>query len=411
MGPPVWVRLYAATGDEKYLNFAIKNWWRTSDYLYDKDEHLYFRDSTLFPKKPRPTARKFSGGRGQRLGDGWPRSRALQYMPMNHPDRPRFEQQFKDMAAKILSRQQSDGLWRASLLDPASYPLKETSSSSFYTYALAWGVNQAPARWRTISTSAVKRPGPRSSAVWTGEGKLTHVQPIGADPKKFAEEGTEVYGVGAFLLAGSELYRMAVMETAGAKAVKVSNPANFWREGETVELNLSGSMAVMDGVSARVLDSQSYHTAEGADKLLFQVDLAPGETRTFYVFDQSKLAAVPSPIVKTFARFVPERYDDFAWESDRIAHRTYGLALIPAEGTISSAPDVWIKKDRQLIVDVMYATKHYHADNGSFIDDYRVGHSRGCGGVGIWDGKNFIPPATGRRKNLSPPAPSAPNLN
>ena len=98
---------------------------------------------------------------------------------------------------------------------------------------------------------------------------------------------------------------------------------------------------------------------------------------------------MPPPIVKTFARYVPERFDDFAWESDRIAHRTYGLALIPVEGTISSGPDVWIKKDRGLIVDTMYATKHYHEDNGEFMDDYRVGKSRGCGGLGIWDGKKL----------------------
>lgn len=125
------------------------------------------------------------------------------------------------------------------------------------------------------------------------------------------------------------------------------------------------------------------------DKLLFQVDLAPGETRTFYILDAAALAAVPPPIVKTFARYVPERMDDFAWESDRIAHRTYGQALIKGEGTISSGPDVWIKKNRGLIVDVMYATKHYHEDNGEFMDDYRVGKSRGCGGVGIWDGQKF----------------------
>ena len=81
--------------------------------------------------------------------------------------------------------------------------------------------------------------------------------------------------------------------------------------------------------------------------------------------------------------------DDFAWESDRIAHRTYGLALIKAENTISSGPDVWIKKDRGLIVDMMYATKHYHEDNGEFMDDYRVGNSRGCGGLGIWDGQKL----------------------
>jgi unsaturated rhamnogalacturonyl hydrolase len=122
---------------------------------------------------------------------------------------------------------------------------------------------------------------------------------------------------------------------------------------------------------------------------LFQVDLAAGETKTFYILDASALAAVPPPIVKTFARFVPERADDFAWESDRIAHRAYSLALIPKEGTISSGPDVWIKKNRELTVDAMYRTKHYHEDNGEFMDDYRVGKSRGCGGVGIWDGQKL----------------------
>jgi hypothetical protein len=94
--------------------------------------------------------------------------------------------------------------------------------------------------------------------------------------------------------------------------------------------------------------------------------------------------------VKTFARFVPERFDDFAWESDRIAFRAYGQALIKAEGTISSGADVWIKRDRGLIVDTMYRTKHYHEDNGSFMDDYRCGKSRGCGGLGIWDGQKLF---------------------
>jgi hypothetical protein len=161
----------------------------------------------------------------------------------------------------------------------------------------------------------------------------------------------------------------------------------------------------MDGNSSRILDSQietlpmspkniSNNIHEQLlfnirEQLLFQVDLAPHETRTFYILEASALAVVPPPIVRTFARYVPERDDDFAWESDRIAHRAYGVALIPAEGTISSAPDVWIKKDRGLIINAMYATKHYHEDNGSFMDDYRVGHSRGCGGVGIWDGKKL----------------------
>ncbi len=433
MAPPAWVRLTAATGDEKYLNFAMKEWWRTTDYLYDKDEHLFFRDSTYF-KKTEANGKKVFWSRG----NGWVMGglvRTLQYLPMNHPDRPRFEQLFKDMAAKIVTCQQADGLWRASLLDPDSYPLKETSGSGFYTYALAWGLNQGLLDKAQFEPAVRKAWAALVSCV-EADGKLTHVQPIGADPKHFKEDATEVYGVGAFLLAGSEVYRMAVLEKYKPKIIKVFNPAKFMRESETVEINLDGikfsplhnfserlddainkagkndgqlfsknlndvihsaqeiptNLAVMDGLAVRVLDSQSYFsgTNTAPDKLLFQVDLAPGESRTFYIFDAKALAAVPPPIVKTMARYVPERFDDFAWESDRIAHRIYGQALIKAEGTISSGADVWIKKDRGLIVDEMYRTKHYHEDNGSFMDDYRVGKSRGCGGLGIWDGKKLF---------------------
>jgi rhamnogalacturonyl hydrolase YesR len=405
MAPPAWLRLYTATGDERYLDFAVTNWWATTDFLYDTNEHLYFRDSTYFNKRE---------ANGQKVfwsrGNGWVLAglvRTLQYLPANHPDRPRFEQLFKDMAAKIVTLQQSDGLWRSSLLDPDAYPAKETSGSGFFTYALAWGVNQGLLD-RTTFEPAVRKGWAALVDCVDANGKLAHVQPVGADPKKFAENSTAPYGVGAFLLAGSEVYRMAVLEEAKPMVVKVGNPANCWRENETVEINIMpdaisarwkdhlpfGEPNVMDGLSSRVLDSQVYHTnaddiIHSAGKFLFQVNLAPGETRSYMVFSSNQLAAVPPPIVKTFARYVPERYDDFAWESDRIAHRAYGLALIPAEGTISSAPDVWIKKDRGLIINTMYATKHYHEDNGSFMDDYRVGHSRGDGGVGIWDGKKL----------------------
>ena len=396
MAPPTWLRLCTATGDERYLDFAVTNWWRTTDYLYDKDEHLFYRDSTYFDKRE---------ANGQKIfwsrGNGWVMAglvRTLQSLPSNHPDRPRFEQLFKDMAAKVVTLQQPDGLWRGSLLDPADYPEKETSGTALFTYALAWGVNQG--LLDDAKFKPVVRKGWAALVECVGaDGQLTHVQPVGSDPKKFAEDSTASYGVGAFLLAGSEVYRMAALANANPIAIKITNPADFHRDGETVEVGLkslangaqaiSGQCAVLDGVSPRILDSQVYAPETNADTLLFQVDLAPHETRTYHLLETSALAAMPPPIVKTFARYVPERYDDFAWESDRITHRAYGIPLIKAEGTISSGPDVWIKKDRGLIVDTMYKTGHYHEDNGSFMDDYRVGHSRGCGGLGIWDGKKL----------------------
>jgi unsaturated rhamnogalacturonyl hydrolase len=397
MAPPVWMQLFAATGDERYLDFALKNWWRTTDYLYDPSEHLYFRDSTYFDRRE-TNGKKIFWSRG----NGWVMAglvRVLQLLPANQPSRVRFERLFQEMAATIVADQQPDGMWRSSLLDPDSYPLKESSGSGFYAYALAWGVNQG------LLEGAKYKPAIRKA--WTAlvdsvddEGKLTHVQPIGSDPKTFADDSTEVYGVGAFLLAGSELYRMAVLENAQPVAIEVSNPAHFYRHSETIEMSLvrlaarglsSTHLAVMDGLGSRILDSQTYASEPGRppDTLIFQADLAPGETRTYYIMDVSALAAVPQPIGKTYARQIGERYRDMAWESDRIAHRVYQQDLIPAEGTVSSGVDLWVKRTRALVINQWYKNGDYHKDHGEGLDDYRVGRSRGCGGLGIWDGHSY----------------------
>jgi unsaturated rhamnogalacturonyl hydrolase len=334
MAPPAWARLTTATGDEKYLAFAVTNWWRTTDYLYDTNEHLFFRDSTYFSKREANGAKVFWS-----RGNGWVMGglvRVLQFLPMNSPDRPRFEKLFTEMAGKILTCQQPDGLWRASLVDPDSYPLKETSGSGFYTYALAWGVNQGLLD-RAQFEPAVRKAWTALVACVDADGKLTHVQPIGADPKKFADDSTEVYGTGAFLLAGSEVYRIAVLSDIIPKQINsisfngafvtINNPASFRRECETVELDAdidnlkndattgmptgllkvlwgyNNRVVVLDGYSSRILDSQTYGESYPSIpiRLLFQVDLAPGETRTFYIVRASSLAAVPPPIVKPSA--------------------------------------------------------------------------------------------------------------
>ena len=105
-------------------------------------------------------------------------------------------------------------------------------------------------------------------------------------------------------------------------------------------------------------------------------------------------AAAPAPEPSTFCRYVPERSDDFAWENDLAAFRTYGPAL--KNGTENSGIDCWPKRVTYLIVDKWYKLEHdqhisYHEEHGEGYDNYKTGKSRGCGGTAVWlDGKMWL---------------------
>jgi rhamnogalacturonyl hydrolase YesR len=205
MAPPTLVRLYAATGDERYLRELDRRWWKTTEYLYDPEEHLYYRDSRYFDQREANGCKVFWS-----RGNGWVLAglaRVLQMLPEDYPARPRYEQLFVETSTRIAEIQQPDGLWRSSLLDPASYPNAETSGSGFYCFALAWGVNAGllePDKFRP----AVERAWTALVRCVDSNGMLEWVQPIGADPRKVRAADTDVYGVGAFLLAGEQVLQM-----------------------------------------------------------------------------------------------------------------------------------------------------------------------------------------------------------
>ena len=100
------------------------------------------------------------------------------------------------------------GFWHASLLDPASYPSPETSCTTFIVYSIAYGINEGLLDKEIYLPVMIKGWNALVSAV-EPNGKLGYVQQIGADPKKVTRDMTEVYGVGAFLMAGNEIYKMA----------------------------------------------------------------------------------------------------------------------------------------------------------------------------------------------------------
>jgi len=107
----------------------------------------------------------------------------------------------------MASLQGEDGYWHASLLDPKSYPSPETSATGFIVYALAYGVNEGLLDKEQM-IPVIKKGWEALVKAVEKDGKLGYVQPIGADPKKVTREMTEVYGVGAFLLAGNQMYKL-----------------------------------------------------------------------------------------------------------------------------------------------------------------------------------------------------------
>jgi unsaturated rhamnogalacturonyl hydrolase len=134
--------------------------------------------------------------------------RVLEQLPKNSPLRPKYVALLKDMAAESLTIQGKDGLWRPGLLDADSYPLPEISGSAFITYALAYGVNEKILDRKTYWPAVEKGWAGMLTHVYA-DGRLGAIQPVGAAPGAYTETSSYVYGVGAYLLAGSEIYRTA----------------------------------------------------------------------------------------------------------------------------------------------------------------------------------------------------------
>ena len=205
MTPAVLAQLYATTGEQRYLDTLLHEYQRTHDFLYDPTEHLYFRDASYFTKREANGQKVFWG-----RGNGWVLAglaNTLEALPKGTASREYFVKIFQEMAQRIITLQQPDGLWRASLLDPQSFPLQETSGSALYCFALAWGINHGLLD-RAAYLPSVQKAWAALMTCVTPAGRLTHVQPIGADPRSFPEDATEIYGVGAFLMAGAEIYRL-----------------------------------------------------------------------------------------------------------------------------------------------------------------------------------------------------------
>ncbi len=212
MAPPTLAKLAAITGDIRYLELNDQYFQQTFDRLYDKEERLYARDASFLTNEKGEGKREANGKKiFWSRGNGWVVGglvRLLEELPKNNPKRGFYLKQYKEIMDRVVDLQQPDGLWRSSLLDPEAYPGGESSGSGFYTYAMAWGINNKVLDKKKF-LPAVKNAWIGVNTLVHPDGKVGWTQPIGADPRRdFNADSWEVFGAGAYLLAGSEVIKL-----------------------------------------------------------------------------------------------------------------------------------------------------------------------------------------------------------
>lgn len=197
---------------------------------------------------------------------------------------------------------------------------------------------------------------------------------------------------------------------AAKATIVLHNDAKLARPAETIVIpfaavkqalpDLSFDQVIVRDAQGTIIPSQvtaMKHIHRGPaeyDDLIFQRDFRANEARVTVTIESTSQPQPPFPS-KVWAGHVPERWDDFAWENDVVAHRAYGPALAqPIAGKdqmTSSGIDLWTKKVPYLVTDRWYRKGHdgLHTDTGEGLDFYEVGRARGVGGVGIWDGQQL----------------------
>jgi rhamnogalacturonyl hydrolase YesR len=202
MAPRSWAGLSAAVGDGRYLEYADAEFWATTEYLFDRHEHLFYRDSRFFQQRDARGAKIFWS-----RGNGWALAglaRMLEVLPADYPRRSRYEALLRDMAARLVTLQTPGGYWPASLLADDRSQTPETSGTAFIVYGLAWGVNHGVLD-RASYQRSIERGWDALARAVDAHGKLGWVQQVGVGPDSVRAEDTQFYAAGALLLAGGQV--------------------------------------------------------------------------------------------------------------------------------------------------------------------------------------------------------------
>lgn len=421
---PVLTKLYKATGDEKYLDKLYDNFKFADDLMFDKEDHLYYRDGKyIYPKHKSYNGKKDFWARG----DGWVLAglaKVLADMPSTYKHYPFFTERFKQLATAVIKCQQKEGYWTRSMLDAEHAEGPETSGTAFFTYGLLWGMNNGFLDKATFQPAADKAWEYLSKTALQADGTVGYVQPIGEKAIKgqvLSAKSVTNFGTGAFLLAACEKVRFddGSVNPSDAKAftVSVRNDSEVYRQ-EVVELDAKavfGKLGITGGRQFKVINAVGMEVAYQLTydgKILIEAPVRPCGVAQFTI-----QKGTPKVFKNTcYGRMYPERVDDIAWENDRTAYRCYGPAL-QRNNEKAYGVDVWVKNSPELVVEERYHIElgakqtiaelkktnpaaadelnkqtSYHFDHGNGLDCYKVGPTLGVGTPALMDGDNIIFP-------------------
>lgn len=218
MAMPVFAQLGNITGNTEYYKRAYDMYMYTKlehgdNGLYNSEDHLWWRDKDFDPPYTEPNGKSCYWSRG----NGWvvvAMARMLDFLPKDEPNRREYATMLVDMCHALKNVQRKDGFWNVSLHDPENYGGKELTGTAMFAYGMAYGVNNGLLEAEEFS--------PIIYNAWNGmvndclhpNGFLGYVQGTGKEPKE-AQPVTydrvpdfDDFGLGAFLMAGAEIYKM-----------------------------------------------------------------------------------------------------------------------------------------------------------------------------------------------------------
>ncbi|MFB6319419.1 glycoside hydrolase family 88 protein [Saccharicrinis sp. FJH54] len=214
MAMPGFAKLGLLHNDTAYFEqmYKLYNNTKVTRNLYNTEEGLWYRDESFLPEvKLTPNGQDIYWSRG----NGWvfaAHTRILKLLPEDENHRDEYLETFIKMAQALVSRQREDGLWNPSLDDPEDYGGPETSGTSFFTYGLAWGINAGILDSATYYPVVQKAWNGLTTIALHDNGYVGYIQGVGSQPSSSQPvtfSSNADFGVGAFLMAGTEVVHLA----------------------------------------------------------------------------------------------------------------------------------------------------------------------------------------------------------